>query len=65
MHFHAYGISEQPDVSYALSLESRWSTDADGIGKCLGLQAEAKVELEQIIQSLESKISPNTLFAPV
>jgi hypothetical protein len=32
---------------------------------CLGLQAEARVELEQIIATLQAKISPATLFRPV
>jgi len=65
MHFHAYSIDEQEGTRYALSMERRLSTDADGIGQCLGLQTEAKVELEQIISALESKISPSTLFVPV
>ena len=65
MHFHAYSISEQKDLCYALSLESRLSTDAEGIGECLGLQTEAKIELEQILEALEQKISAETLFAPV
>lgn len=65
MHFHAYSISEEESSEYAISMESRLSTDADGIGQCLGLQAEAKVELQQILNALESKISPRTLFAPV
>lgn len=65
MHFHAYRMSEQPDHSYRLALESRLSTDAAGIAMCLGLQAEARVELEEIIRALQAKISPATLFTPV
>ena len=65
MHFHAYSINEQPDLSYNLSMENRWSTDVDGISTCLGLHTEAKVELQQIIQKLESKLSSSTLFTPV
>jgi hypothetical protein len=65
MHFHAYGIAEQPDHAYRLTLQSRLSTDAEGIALCLGLQAEARVELEEIIKALEAKISPATLFTPV
>lgn len=64
-HFHAYAISEQQSSEYAISLESRLSTDAEGIGQCLGLQGEAKMELRQIVNMLESKISFQTLFAPV
>jgi hypothetical protein len=65
MHFHAYGIASQPDHLYRLALQSRLSTGADGIARCLGLQAEARVELEQITKALEAKISPATLFTPV
>jgi hypothetical protein len=65
MHFHAYRMVRQSDNSYRLLLESRLSTDAEGIARCLGLQAEARVELEVIIRSLEAKISPKTLFTPL
>lgn len=65
MHFHAYRMAEQPDHSYRLALQSRLSTDAEGIALCLGLQAEARVELDEIIKALQAKISPATLFTPV
>lgn len=65
MHFHSYQMAEQRDKSYKLVLDTRLSTDADGIGMCLGLQAEAKIEIEQIIQALQSKISSSTLFIAV
>lgn len=65
MHLHAYSLEKQPDKNYLLSLAQRMSTDADGIATCLGLQAEAKVELEQIVKALEAKMSAATLFAPV
>jgi hypothetical protein len=65
MHFHAYRMDVQADKSYKLTMQSRLSTDTDGIGLCLGLQAEARVELELIIQALQSKISASTLFVPV
>lgn len=65
LHFHAYRMVEQPDRSYRLALQSRLSTDADGVARCLGLQAEARVELEEIIGALQAKISPNTLFTPI
>jgi hypothetical protein len=64
MHFHAYSLSQQTDNSLKLEMYSRLSTDADGIGICLGLQAEARVELEQIVMALQSKISEVTLFSP-
>lgn len=65
MHLHAYRLDAQADKSYKITLDTRLSTDADGIGVCLGLQAEARVELEQIIEALQSKISASTLFVPV
>jgi len=65
MHFHSYRMAEQADHSYRLSLQSRLSTDAPGIAQCLGLQAEARIELEEIIRALQAKISPATVFVPV
>ena len=65
MHFHAYCMAEQPDHSYRITLQSRLSTDAAGIAQCLGLQAEARIELEEIMAALQAKISAATLFTPV
>lgn len=65
MHFHAYGLDLQVDGALKLGMRSRLSTDADGIGICLDLQMEAKVELELIIEAIQAKISPSTLFVPV
>jgi len=65
MHLHAYQMDKQQDNSYKLTMQSRLSTDADGIGLCLGLQAEARIELDQVNQALQSKLSISTLFEPV
>lgn len=65
MHLHSYQMNKQIDHTFKLTMHSRLSTDADGIGTCLGLQAEARVELEQILQTLQAKISLRTLFVPV
>ncbi len=65
MHFHAYEMAKQEDGSFKLILQSRLSTDAAGIATCLGLQMEARVELEIILKALQSKISERTLFVPV
>jgi hypothetical protein len=65
MHFHAYGMAKERNQSYRLALQSRLSTDADGIARCLGLRAEARVGLEGIMKALQTKISPATLFNPV
>jgi hypothetical protein len=65
VHFHAYGMAEEKDHSLRLTLQSRSSTDAEGIARCLGLQAEARVELAEIINALQARISPATLFTPI
>lgn len=65
MHIHAYQLDKQAGGAFKIGLQSRLSTDAEGIGTCLGLQAEARVELAQIILALQSKISAATLFTPV
>ncbi|EFV1873205.1 hypothetical protein HRL69_000364 [Salmonella enterica] len=62
LHFHSYTMNQTSNEEYRLSMNTRLSTDVEGISQCLGLQAEARVELEQIINVLERKISPLTLF---
>ncbi|EDB4176938.1 MULTISPECIES: NotI family restriction endonuclease [Enterobacteriaceae] len=61
LHFHSYNMS-RIEEQYKIGMDTRLSTDDDGISQCLGLQAEARVELEQIILVLERKIGPATLF---
>jgi hypothetical protein len=65
MHFHAYKMVPQADASQKLVMKSRLSTDAEGIARCLGLQAEARIELEVVIKALQTKISAQTLFTPL
>jgi hypothetical protein len=60
-HFHSYKLLANKD-KYRLSLLERASTDADGIARCLGLKAEANVEIEIILKMLESKVSEKTLL---
>jgi hypothetical protein len=62
MHLHAYSMNKTMTGEFQLSLSARLSTDVDGIASCLGLQAEARVELAQIIERLQSKISSSTRF---
>ena len=62
MHIHAYKLPPS-DSELRLELYERVSTDSAGIAKCLGLQAEAKVELETIIRELEKKVSAATLLS--
>ncbi len=64
MHLHAYKVAARGDDEFALAMTARLSTDADGISKCLGLQAEARIELAEIIATLQAKISSATLFSP-
>ena len=65
IHLHAYSMSRSSSGDFRLAMAARLSTDADGIGTCLGLQAEARIELAQIIEALQSKISASTRFVPV
>lgn len=60
MHFHAYQFIQATDRNYSLQLNERISTDDAGIAACLGLQAEAMVELEMIVKILERKMSEHT-----
>ncbi|QKI88906.1 NotI family restriction endonuclease [Thiomicrorhabdus xiamenensis] len=61
MHFHAYQLNEASG-KLRLNLVDRKSTDAEGISKCLGLESEARIELTEIIEKLEAKISDSTLM---
>lgn len=65
VQFHPYALCRRHPSSFGLELQSRLSTDAAGIAECLGLQAEARVELDQIVRALESKISKATRFRPI
>lgn len=60
MHIHTYNSLLTKSGKYTLNLAERFSTDASGIATCLGLQAEAKVALEEIVRQIESKISSKT-----
>jgi len=64
MHFHSYSMSGDATGEYSLHLMARLSTDVEGIASCLGLQAEARVDLAEIIARLEAKVSSSTRFCP-
>lgn len=64
MHFHSYELSND-NKNYKISLSKRLSTDSEGMATCLGLQAEAKIELDDIIKNIEAKISDSTLLSIV
>lgn len=56
VHIHSYDLVEG-NGKLNLSLGSRVSTDSAGIATCLGLNAESKVELQDLIKILEPKLS--------
>jgi hypothetical protein len=64
LHIHAYSLEQHPQGS-CLQLTDRRSTDAAGIAKAMGLQAQARVELDVILTELQRKISDKTLWAPI
>ncbi|MBO4288445.1 MAG: hypothetical protein J5985_09825 [Kiritimatiellae bacterium] len=62
VHFHSYALKEV-DGALRLSLSSRKSTDSDGVGKCLGLKAESAMELSELLNVLETRLSDNNLLS--
>lgn len=61
IHFHAYSFRRNQNTSsHQIKLETRISTDADGMATALGLKADANVAWETIVEMLESKISDET-----
>ena len=66
MQFHSYKYQiDDNDKKTTLQLSSRISTDSIGLGQALGLNANAEVELQDMINVLMSKISDETLFRPM
>lgn len=60
LHFHSYSVMGKESLS--LQLKDRMSTDSEGIAKCLGLNAEARVEISSILQAIEQKLTVETLL---
>jgi hypothetical protein len=56
IHIHSYDLAEG-NGKLNLSLSNRVSTDSVGIATCLGLNAESKVELQDLIKLLEPKLT--------
>lgn len=56
IHIHAYDLKENQG-QLRISLNSRVSTDSDGIAKALGLNAQPKVELKEIVAVIEQKLN--------
>jgi hypothetical protein len=65
MHLHVYQMTRESDGSLKITMRTRLSTDSHGIANCLDLQAEARVELKQILELLQAKISSTTRFTLV
>ncbi len=63
MHVHSYSMKKARTGSHRIELSKRLSTNTEGIARSLGLKAEANMELETIVEQLESKISSDTLFS--
>ncbi len=61
MHSHVYALQEI-DNQLRLNMISRFSTDANGIALCLGLQISPGIELEAILSRLQARISEKTLL---
>ncbi|HRI42669.1 MAG TPA: NotI family restriction endonuclease [Fimbriimonadaceae bacterium] len=61
LHIHAYALAKSSQ-NWRLRLDSRLSTDAAGLAKCLGLQASPQVELQEMLDMLTQKISGDTLL---
>jgi len=62
MHIHSYDLARTDNGTFRLNLNSRLSTDTEGVARFLGLQANANIEFEKIIKQLEARISTDTLF---
>ena len=63
MQLHSYGLTYEPTGRYTLNLQERFSTDARGVAKSLGLQQRANIELDTIVNMLESKLSDKTILS--
>ena len=61
MHFHIYAYREGSDTG-DLMLAARKSTDIHGVGACLDIQMEPNVELADMVEHLEGKISDETVL---
>jgi len=56
VHIHSYKFDDA-ESTLRLKMQSRLSTDASGIGKCLGLSANPNMDLKAIVARLEPKLT--------
>lgn len=61
MHFHSYKLKKDSN-DYKLVLNSRYSTNSQGISLLLGLKADPNIGFEEIAKILEAKICDSTVF---
>lgn len=62
MQFHVYNFMPSATSAWHIALVERLSTNAEGVARSLGLQADPRIELEHLTNTLQAKISPATLF---
>jgi hypothetical protein len=63
LQIHAYRLKPEQGV-LAIRLDSRRSTDAAGVARALGLQAQSQVDLATMLARLGKRLSPRTLWQP-
>ena len=61
LQFHGYEF-ETESGGNRLQLVETLSTDANGVEKCLGLQAQTNVELDDILTAIERRLSDDTVL---
>jgi len=53
---HTYRMETGTQQEFRLALQSRLGTDAIGVAQCLGLRADARIELSTITQALTARL---------
>lgn len=61
MHFHVYQLKRDND-DYKLTFSAAYSTDTNGVSGLLGLNADANISYDALVEQLEGKISNKTLY---
>ncbi len=61
VHIHSYSL-EGCEKGCSIQLDSRFSTDSQGIMKCLGLSADSSIDAMEFEKTLLSKVSEDTLI---
>lgn len=53
---HTYRMETGSQQEFRLTLQLRLGTDVAGVAQCLGLRAEARIELSTITQALTARL---------